>query len=1182
MEFNPLDLLASAAELQQRNDDSPNIMTRQRKAAAVPANKIITISSVPNENRNGNKSDKSNGVIVVKKLKIGANSDLEKMLDEHNYGNAKKAIKFVKNLTTVSSDGSVSGVIGSITAGRESDQEPVESSGNETSERLEVKQNVNNTKNESTSENCSHFDTLQIVQSGKTETSDKDSSLPEVQKENNGLISTSLGPYSSDQSITTDKGDKQGPSLDKSHIVQDNITVQTDKMVSNGLDGQMSNDSNAKTSSNMIHLVKVTEGLTSGSCLQKADLDLNDKTKKVIVKVSPENNIFIDRKSFVHSVEDKKLPNEGSSGKTGTNLSSDKLDIAINPEKASTGEKSELPIHQPNILLKDYNNIKSVTVIRSLLTSDNDSSRSVKPAKLHNGSLRVNCDTESYLHVLEEKMDTCDSPRSRLDLDPFCNSSSNGMHLLSPDRRNPDSVGVVESPVISAFTDSSNSCETETETEKTETVLSPEMVLDTSKVTVVCEEAIDNIEIPNEGTENESEKPKEVNESPVFSEGKQKITISVKEPKPEQGSSYSETTSSDEKANNLFRFDSDHCYAGLPGRVNSVDPRELPSDEETDTDEEDDGSSLDASPTELSQDSGYGDITQSPENEKKDDTVVKPNPEKLVPVLISFNKSGALTVHTDKGVSKDLPKQIFTLAENHTLDSNANLLNTDKGQNLNKPATVTSNVRPLLLSPIGKGTASVLIDPSKISLVDPKTFPNIVSPPVRTSLTQQVSPPKFGKFRIGSFASFSNAGIEMDSPVKEKTKVERTPKMSPFSRSASHPHSLSSLRSSGDRSLLRHMDSHTRGSASSSSSLSPPVPGYANHIQHDHDYCMHSIMPSTIDSARENTQKETVHKSKSAHVKPKKYESELQKELLKNDKPKKKGKGVRNIVEKDDSYDELELMLDEERYRDLPTYAESVRSKSRSERYIDHKSSEPKMKIAGSTSFQDQFVYFMSTKKRSRRRESRDSHTPFQVPFDKIILPPHKPGDIVVPHLTDADIENLKLFNKQNKHSATTTHSQRSDSFGLKSNLTNSRSTNSENNVDEESKIINTILSLENESLTEEQVPYSENMEMYGQSDIMNLLPDQMNLTPEQMDLLFSAVDEVQNSSPNLVSDKLATPTGDSVFGHFPTTEPGYTDTDEKQVLDSGDKAAGSTDTMSVKNDTGKLTHIHVHLHMRL
>ena len=1164
MEFNPLDLLASAAELQQRNDDSPNIMTRQRKTAAVPANKVITISSVSKENRNGNKSDKSNGVIVVKKMKIGANSDLEKMLDEHNYGNAKKAIKLVKNLTTVSSDGSVSGVIGAVSAGRESDQDPVENGGNEISERLEVKQNDNDSKTESTLERSSHSDTLKNVQSGKKETSDKDSSLPEVQKENNGLISTSLGPYSSNQSITTDKGDKQGHSLDKSHIVQDNIAVQTDKMVSNGLDSQLNNKSDAKISSNMIHIVKTTDS----SSLQQTGLDLNDKTKKVIVKVSPENNIFIERKTSGHSFEDKKIASEGFCDKTRTDTSSDKVGISIHPEKAE--EKSQIPI-QPSILLKDYNNIKSVTVIRSLLTSDNEGSKSVKPAKLHNGSLRVNCDTESYLRVFEEKIDSCDSPRSRLDLDPFCNSSSNGIHLLSPDRRNPDSVGVVESPVISTFTDSSsNSYEIETETEKPETVVSTEMVSDTSQVTVVCTEP-NGTETPKEQTENETEKQQIVKETPVLSEGKQKITISVKEPEPVQGPSHSETTTGDEKTNNVIGFDSDHCYAGQPGRVNSGDPREIPSDEETETDEEDDeeGSSPDTSPTELSQDSGYGDITQSPDTEKKEDSIAKPNPEKLVPVLISFNKSGALTVHTDKGVSKELPKQIFTLADNHTLDSNANLLNTDKGKNLNKPATVTSNVRPLLLSPIGKGTASVLIDPSKISLVDPKTVPNIVSPPVRTTLTQQVSPPKFGKFRIGSFASFSNAGMDMDSPVKEKTKTERTPKTSPFSRSASQPHSLSSLRSSGDRSLLRHMDSYSRGS--SSSSLSSPVPGYANHIQHDHDYCMHNVMPSTIDSAKENTQKETLHKTKSAHVKPKKYESELQKELLKNDKPKKKGKSVRNIVEKDDSYDELELMLDEERYRDLPTYAESVRSKSRSERFIEHKSSEPKMKIAGSTSFQDQFVYFMSTKKRSRRRESRDSHAPFQVPFDKIMLPPHKPGDIVVPHLTDADIENLKLFNKQNKHSATATHSQHSDSLGLKSNLQNSRPTHSENNADEESKIINTILSMENESLTEEQVPYSENMEMYGQSDIMNLLPDQMNLTPEQMELLFSAVDEVQNSSPNLVPEKLTTPTGDAVFGHFPTTEPGFAGTDEKPVSESGDTAVASTDKLTVKTDTGKL-----------
>lgn len=1176
MEFNPLDLLASAAELQQRHDEPSSNMTQQRKATTLTS-KIITINSVQKENKDANKSStKNNGVIIVKKIKMGASSDLEKMLDEHNYGNAKKGIKLEKPVQTILNDNSVHEIVSSVPSDREHNTNKLKE--NETSENVPVTKTHELCTNASLTSTIlsSTFETVNSCIYVPPDTSD----LSEVKTKPDNNIKTSSSEKCHNNETVSKSGDIQvidvpsGYLPPKLPIQPDSRFLQTDNLESNKTDSRMRHETSTETNTetkNTNTQVSVGTVVSVSSDGEVAAAMTTDSLehKKDTVKLSPDNTSCIEKSTLnknkniqppvMDSVCDNKVT-EMESVRTVSEITESHSGNSV------LGKKSDLAGCQKTHLLEDNGNLKqSVTFIRSLLTSNNISGKCVRTAKLQNGSLRVNCDTESYLQDLKEKIESCESPKSRLELDPFCNSSPTGIHLLSPDRRNPDSVGIVESPVTSAFTDSSNSYETETDTEKDEnSSLSPTTMHESSKVTLeVYDESIleghQRKEISNE------QKPEkltlEESKTPQM-ENKKKIQICVKEPETEN-----QTGSYIKEQESIFRFESDHCYAGLPGNIDNAGMRQPPDDDETDSEEEeeeeDNNSSASASPTEMSQDSGYGDIPQSPDIEKKDESNVRPPPEKLVPVLISFNKSGSLTVHTDKGFSKELPRQIFTLSENQTVDSNANLLNIEKAQNLNKP--LQSSIRPLLLSPIGKGTASVLIDPSKI-LIDPKSV-NSASPQAKgltlqSPSAQDLMSPKFRKFRIGTFASFSNTGMDIDSPVKDKTKNDRTSKT--LSKSSSVSNSLSSFKSPGvDRTFLRQV--------SSSSVLNSPVAGYVNHIQHDHDYCLHSLMPSTVDSAKENNQKDYSHKNKSSHVKTKKNDSEFQK----NDKTSKgKGKRIKNFVEKEDSVDEMELLLDEERYRDLPSFAGIVRAKTRTEKYIEQKSSEPKMKITGSSNFQDQFVYFMNTKKRSRRRESRDGSGPSQIPFDnRIPLPPHKPGDIIVPHLTDADIEHLKLINKQNKTLPYTSHSGNTDSFSSKATLLNSsQSASSEINTDEESKIINTILSLENENLTEEQVPYSESMELDGQNDIMSLLPEQMNLTQEQMDLLFSAVDEVQNSSPGLVSDKLAVglPANDPNYTEFPVGEQTFSSpvVDESPVETGGEKE-GSVTSAAAENTEG-------------
>ena len=1157
MEYNPLDLLASAAELQQRHDDPP-IMTRPIKAKTLTS-RIITINSIQKENKETIQTNSKNGgVIVVKKIKIGGNSDLEKMLDEHNYGNAKKGVKFEKNLQSVSDDHLSPVNDNSEHSERDHAIDDVESGVNDHHEILsaeiqETCENDSPTINYPSAEPDLSTNVCTNLESDKqnlSKTENVDKSLEDRCKQNSAI---SL----KDCQLNGVQYSSQDIKLHDNNNLTGDIKVQNDKSIQ-----LKSEEKLVDIKSSSLNKLCEDAKLDLDPCKETVDMKetlTSDVCKKVVVTVSPENSIYIEENHLNEKKTSPVLHLDSSEADTYS------LDVMEKNDKDETLNDMNKGIVKSQII----STCSKSENMNPLLTADATAHKHFKTPKLNN-SLRVSCDTGNYLD-LEEKLSSCDTQKSQFDLDPFCNGSSNSINLLSPDRRNPDSVGIVESPVANSLTDSTNLTGNPVSNAFTDS-LNTSKAENSSKNNDSCNSSISVISRPGKHDSklidsNLNGNKQSVIDLKAYQKGDNDSTIkeylasgSIAGKKTTDGevvleigreSHQSITQNLDNKAN-VFRFESDHCYAGFPGKVDGVDKREMPAeDEETDSDDEEiDTSSSSVSPTELSQDSGYGDISQSP-----DESSVPHVAEKLVPVLISINKSGSLTVHTDKGISKELPRQIFTLSEKHkTVDSNANLINANKAQNLN--TAVSGNVRPLLLSPIGKGTASVLIDPSKI-IKDPKTVNSMVSTQGKGLILQnpipQASPPKFGKFRIGTFASFSNTGMDLDSPVKSKAKSEMPPKVSLFSQSVVKKED--SLRSS----------SSFKGNLGLNTSL-----GYTDHIQHDHDYCIHSLMPSTIESVKESHLQKELQKSKSSLVKAKRADLEQ-----KNDKTsKRKGKNSKSLVEKDECPDEMEMLLDEERYRDLPTFADTVRSKTRTEKYIEQKSSEPKMKITGSSNFQDQFVYFMNTKKRSRRRESRDSHAPSSVPFDRIFLPPPKPGDIVVPHLTDADIENLKHCGKINKPSYFVSQSSQADSFSS-SKLTvpnSSQSSNSETNVDEESKIINTILSLENENefLPEEQVFGSS--EMYGQSGDVNLLPEQMNLTQEQMELLFSAVDEVQNSSPSLVSEKLdsAVP-DDSTFGQFSVEEGSYTNPLDKASLEKKNKDEDEVSTDHSSTDQENL-----------
>ncbi|XP_064601459.1 uncharacterized protein LOC135467613 [Liolophura sinensis] len=135
---------------------------------------------------------------------------------------------------------------------------------------------------------------------------------------------------------------------------------------------------------------------------------------------------------------------------------------------------------------------------------------------------------------------------------------------------------------------------------------------------------------------------------------------------------------------------------------------------------------------------------------------------------------------------------------------------------------------------------------------------------------------------------------------------------------------------------------------------------------------------------------------------------------------------------------------------------------------IDGHGDGAKVKITGA--FQDDFVYFINKTSRNRRRASEQP----QVPAAPVV----QASDIYIPHLSDADIAALK-----NKTAV------------------GSGSTGQTNITDEDSKVINTILSMETSLERTETTTDGFGFATPG-GDALNGL----DLTPEQMDILFSAI----------------------------------------------------------------------------
>lgn len=112
------------------------------------------------------------------------------------------------------------------------------------------------------------------------------------------------------------------------------------------------------------------------------------------------------------------------------------------------------------------------------------------------------------------------------------------------------------------------------------------------------------------------------------------------------------------------------------------------------------------------------------------------------------------------------------------------------------------------------------------------------------------------------------------------------------------------------------------------------------------------------------------------------------------------------------------------------------------------------MKITGK--FQDDYVYSLPKSSRTTSRRRQAPSLTFL--SDKIIIPAPKPGDIIVPHLTDADLEAVRI---KGRAALNPVDKLSTSSSALGAQIPPSSSNESISDVD--SHIVSTILSMEND-----------------------------------------------------------------------------------------------------------------------
>lgn len=351
---------------------------------------------------------------------------------------------------------------------------------------------------------------------------------------------------------------------------------------------------------------------------------------------------------------------------------------------------------------------------------------------------------------------------------------------------------------------------------------------------------------------------------------------------------------------------------------------------------------------------------------------------------------------------------------------------------------------------------------------------------------------KCGKFKIGTFASFSSGNLELEKFLKSRqqasgkklnlgippdSRLINSPLSSPSAYPNIHP-LLQSPSADWDRSEAGSETQDDSSDAKTPLRMSPDftkrVKEWSHPIFHDHDYCVKDTESiSFVDDFRKfnsGKRKYTKKKNKLEGVNHEKIMKAkyLKKELLRQD----------NIMK---SVSELEpLCADHNLTKTNPV----GRPRKRPFDKIIDEEIDPevgtKLKITGK--FQDQYVYYLSKSSRTTTRRRQAPSPAFT--SDKIIVPAPKPGDIVVPHLTDADIETVRMKGRGALNLPDRPHM--TNHLPIQS-LVASLGHTSEFISDVDSHIVSTILSMESDSLASPVTSQA--------SDISNLNPNQPDLT---------------------------------------------------------------------------------------
>lgn len=400
-----------------------------------------------------------------------------------------------------------------------------------------------------------------------------------------------------------------------------------------------------------------------------------------------------------------------------------------------------------------------------------------------------------------------------------------------------------------------------------------------------------------------------------------------------------------------------------------------------------------------------------------------------------------------------------------------------------------------------------LMDSNSASITSPKITP-LKTPGGLGGRGSLQGSPKVSCFRIGTFGSISN--IEWDensdtsSSVGSLSLSDKSREKFTYCRKVDFtdkPDVQKNLMSLGE-----HCQKSNLGSVGITRHQSLEANVRIGHILHDHDYCMRTtISPMKCELAKEllSGSKLGSCSSKFANINPSKSSNSSNSLAYSSSSSSSSSASYTGItplrtpsssseakyLRKSRNNSVTKFVDSSEPLQESPLAEKTGDATKLSDPNCDAaRSSESKLKITGS--FQNDYVYFLNKTTRSRRRISHE------ILPDKN-LQARNYSDIVIPHLTDADIEALK-HKRSNQTADTPVWKSSQDASG---------------ELEVDNRFINSVLSMEN--LCSDPAPESVLPGLIDSTvapDNLAANPEQY-LTPEEMDILFNAVKEVESTN---------------------------------------------------------------------